>query len=564
MKDHLFAKVIFLCLLGAVTLLQSDALIDSNLAIRFGSFYLLITALLFGFRHWWFDRSDVLLAACYVFAAISMLWSLNLGYAAFEVQRVLIYLLAFLCVKQLLHHGLKTFVLRALVCWCLTLLVVNGVLLVWSAFVDVPFASTSAHPNLISSLLFLFLPLLLYAYEQKGLFRSGVLLAGVFGVLLLILVLQTRSVWIATALFALLMILRRTHRRVRKPLVLIAGGFMLLMIAVAIVYREVLFDLVTLEERGFLWHKTLLLIRDHFWVGVGAGSWELLHTKYGIGGFDTLDVYGVRMQRPHNDFLWIASEYGLAGVLLGAMFFIHIAMRWWKSVHRMETYPLVAGTVAFGAIAFFSFPKERIEHSVAFFVLLALIYASSRPTDDTKPKAAFRWIMLPLCLASLWLGFYRIIGEYYAKQMLTAVNESRFEESRQFGQASESLLFDVVPGGTPISAYLAKAHQELNNDSAFLAESQRAYRSTPYNFEVVSNYGVSLNTQYRYREAEHILLQAHALNPRYDGAIFNLALVYYNLREYQKAKFWMDRVHFRSEITNYYSGLIHKKLMLEP
>ena len=90
--------------------------------------------------------------------------------------------------------------------------------------------------------------------------------------------------------------------------------------------------------------------------------------------------------------------------------------------------------------------------------------------------------------------------------------------------------------------------------------SHLAYLQAPNNYEIVTNYGMALNSQRRFNEAEKILLRANYINPRYDGAMLNLAVVYYNMGEFEKAKKWIELTYHNTELAKYYRHLIDQKL----
>jgi O-antigen ligase len=75
-------------------------------------------------------------------------------------------------------------------------------------------------------------------------------------------------------------------------------------------------------ERRTMWSNTIPAIKDHGLVGSGLGSYQKLYPQYE----DQSAVTQVYVNHAHSDYLEIALETGLSGVLLLAAFLL-----WWAS-----------------------------------------------------------------------------------------------------------------------------------------------------------------------------------------------------------------------------------------
>lgn len=551
--------MIFLFLLVATCLPFSSLLLDFNLALRFFLFHALAVLLLLFLPSIKLERSSLWLVAYFGFTLLSALWSLSPSETLLDAGRVLAGIVVFLSTRTLLQMGHERFLAQSLLFVCSLVLLVNALGYAAEYFFEVPFATTSAHPNLLSSCLFLFLPLIWHFRKLEGNRWMRTSLLFVVLIVVFLIALQTRSVWIALLVFGSLILIHRFWANSRWLLLSGVVAVFVLSAILVIGSAEEWLNIVSVQERMFVWKKTLLLIADHPLFGIGGGNWSLNYAAYGLEGFDTLEVYGLRMQRPHNDFLWVLAEGGAVGFALLSGFFAQLALKWWKSENPNNRFILAAGTVAFLTVSMFSFPRERMEHIVLLFVLLALL----DHTIKRGQKASGLSLKIPLlllCGAAAVVGAFRLRGDFFARQLLDAVNEQRHEQVLELAQKAQSPFYQLVSGDTPIASYSAQAHLQLGNEAEFVAESEKAFLQAPNNYEVANNYGMSLNAQKRYDEALNVLLAAHQINPRFDGIIFNLAIVHYNLQDYQAAKTWIDRVHLKSELTDQYSGIIHRKL----
>jgi len=68
----------------------------------------------------------------------------------------------------------------------------------------------------------------------------------------------------------------------------------------------------TLGGRTQMWKGTLKMIRDHPILGTGMGTWQWIFQQYKEPG----PALPTRPEYAHNDFLNLASDYGLVGFLI--------------------------------------------------------------------------------------------------------------------------------------------------------------------------------------------------------------------------------------------------------
>ncbi|MCB0686175.1 MAG: O-antigen ligase family protein, partial [Saprospiraceae bacterium] len=247
------------------------------------------------------------------------------------------------------------------------------------------------HKSLTSLFLFLLLPLnLLDKFERN--FTWPVLLL-VLCQILMILVLQSRAVYLSLFVFILIVgshvFHYRTHwspflkKKYILPAVLImVGAFVFLLQNDG--FRERLNMLHYLKsqtstERQDVWRMTKPLIREHWIMGVGPGNWKLQFPGHGVEGSYRMQDQNVFFTRAHNDFLEIFAELGLLGFsiyvfLFGYAFYqLHLARHKspWKS--RM----LLAGMIGYLISSLIDFPKERLEFVTILILYLAVVESIS-------------------------------------------------------------------------------------------------------------------------------------------------------------------------------------------
>ena len=111
---------------------------------------------------------------------------------------------------------------------------------------------------------------------------------------------------------------------------------------------------------------------------MAKASFRIMISKY--GGIDELSEGGELLpQRPHNDFIWAASETGLPAMLLymaifiiALYFLLRLLKHESKTDNRLFLLAIFFALLSYVIIANFSFPRERIDISAFIHLLIAI------------------------------------------------------------------------------------------------------------------------------------------------------------------------------------------------
>jgi putative inorganic carbon (hco3(-)) transporter len=140
----------------------------------------------------------------------------------------------------------------------------------------------------------------------------------------------------------------------------------------------------SISDRLDSWRRSLQLISDHPWLGVGSGNWKLESIKYEYTKPDAGEFS--YMYKNHNDFIEITAETGIFGGLaylaifiLILISFIRISFRGGSDDIQLKFLFFAAfGILAYSVDAFFNFPADRPEIQVLFAFYVASAISSSR------------------------------------------------------------------------------------------------------------------------------------------------------------------------------------------
>jgi O-antigen ligase len=396
------------------------------------------------------------------------------------------------------------------------------------------------HKNLLASFVFILLGFSVLQLQTTTLSHRWLTWVTTALLVILLLVLQVRSVYLAV--FGGLAVLLYFHLGRQKVSVYGLPVLVILTAAIFLKGPDRFFSLLkpylgSVEERLQFWKKTSSVILDHPLLGCGSGNWQFNFTKTGIEGITNLEN-GITAQHPHNEVLAIWSENGLAG-LLALILIVGFLLRHTRYVLRKErdkrTELFLA--ILFGVFidAFFSFPKERYSSLAGFAFLLGAFMGHLQLRNQITIGITTRRLITALLLLILGVSFFRSRGEYYTKVLLAAQQRGDAKEMIRAGKKAWSPFYTTDPTSSPIAGYLGAAYFTLGKNDSLLLYSRKAAELAPYDYEVQSNLGFALTRAGKPQEARKHLQEALRIHPHYEGAWLNLVVLDYSLKNYEDA-----------------------------
>ena len=309
------------------------------------------------------------------------------------------------------------------------------------------------------------------------------------------------------------------------------------------------------DDRGrrLMWERSLNLVWDHLFTGVGPGHWQYVYPNYDKGAMVRPDS---SPKRPHNDFIWIASEHGLFALIAYLAFLALVlvsAVGKRNNSNGSEQWKAIAIATVLGVSvhAFFSFPKEQPQVIAPFF-LLAGVAAGSAPGRSiaTTPIAAalivlsaygsyITWRHLSFdyhYLAALlsedsenWSGMqnhakvglesgdfrshmYVILGRAHEKQGHFDQAEAAYEQTLQ-----------IAPHSWHAHNGLGIVNKRRGNNETAMVHYERALELSPFSSSVRTNLGALYRSMGNDDRAEGLFRRVLTSEPADKGANNNLA-----------------------------------------
>ena len=368
---------------------------------------------------------------------VSMSTALNPQEGYYEIARQLVFLsVLFSVLLAVQREESQVLKLCKTMMWVSILQGLAGILQYYDiAFTEVPGANAKpyglmANRNLFGSAQAFLLPFVIYVLYRAAKpwkYISGIAISIIIVSLLLS---QTRSAWlaaIAIIIVSLLLVLIFSPANRKKWMIAtVAGaagiallGFLLIAsdsegeLKASITQRtQTLLQQSTdsshiaenVNERVRIWKKTIQLVKDYPLRGTGPGNWKLAIPFYGTEGLAWASGK-YSPDRPHNVYLQVAAETGIPGAVLYFGMWLLIAVAGIKVIikpgseqQRILVALMLAGLAAVACDGMFSFPTERIEHSLYMLLMGGIIlgsYASAYTTGETKNnpvKKPLNWV----------------------------------------------------------------------------------------------------------------------------------------------------------------------------
>ncbi len=595
-EGYLLAGLVFL-----LPMIFSRATLDPTIVPRhlLISFFVAAVALLF----YVFKKKDIpasmskSIYAVFIIGLAHAAWSIvstaasiNPANGYFEICRLLLNLALLFLVLQMVYKKESTVVL---VCKtiAITAIIHSFIGLVQNfdlGFADLPGANSkpwglNANRNLYGSALAFSIPFVGYLFYRSGKLWKAIASFSLFISATAIVISQTRSAWVSMAAFLLVLLLLSIIfiRTETKKILKFTAVFFISALAVAsiIIAADSKGTLATeLKERGSslvrptadrttsdysindrfsIWKKTTELIKDKPVTGVGTGNWKISILAY--GGTGTAWAGGSYVpDRVHNIYLQMLAENGVPGLLLFLAFWLSIGWIGFKLLRgaaaaqkKVLVAFMMAGLAAVATDGIFSFPTERIEHSLYIIVMAGFIigtYASE--LEITHRKTASKtliYIVVLIAILNIFIGLKRKQFEENIYQVKALEKLSRPADLIVYADKGKNSFYNLDPDGLAIEAKEAIAHRDLKDYDKAISTMKQALKYNPNSAMALNNMGTIYTQMGKFKEAIPYLEKALKLTPDFDMVKKNLAINYYNDKQLEKAISTLESFDYKSE-----------------
>ena len=414
------------------------------------------------------------------------------------------------------------------------------------------------HRNLYSQFLLLCMPFIMMGITMfKNRLRLFFIIL-LFLVVLLIIVLLTKSVWISfagafvqTVILSLFLI---RDKKIKKYIIPVSAFFVAIIISTIILIRLTSVETFTKQtdfignykhgsslERINLWKKSLQIYKESPVFGIGQASWKIHIPKYGTKEMHSSEG-NIHFQRPHNDFLWILTENGIITLILYLIIIIAFYYYTISNFFRVKSFKdktlsivLLFGLTSFLLISFFSFPKERVEHTFYFHTILILILLTQINENKVKRKASYITIKRMIAItaiiisaATLIVTIINIKSEMHTLRALEFKSKSSWKSVIKEIRKAENYFYKTDPTATPLCWYSGSAYFNLGDKKNAYNQFLKAYYIHPNHVHVLNNLATSYELDGQHDIAISLYNKTINISPGFIDPYLNLCTVYYN------------------------------------
>lgn len=471
----------------------------------------------------------ILYFSYFVIVSLSVLWATNRSEAVYEILKtgtfLFLFLYSFLFVNPK-GKSKESFITSVII---LGLIIsITGLVQYKGAVEEFGFGVKAAykvignfaHKNIFSQILFITFAFSLYGIYLFKDFRQKFAILSTFLSFLMILILMTRSVWVAliassiviTVVYFLFLRKELPIKSLRKWLISI-GVVIGISVTLFMLFsgfdskKEIqthLVDATKFKEgnvvhRLDLWKKSIPLIKDYPIFGVGVGNWKIDILKYDVT--ISKGKQNIVPRRTHNDYISVLTESGFVGLFIYlsflALVFLSVIQLIKKSDNnedRLFNLTLLFAFVGYSTYSFFSFPKERIETQIFFNIIMAFIVQRRYTLEQNNTtKAKRNKLFKPIVsLAAIFLffatlsGFFRTRSEAKINKLFSLRKTKKYDQMYQLAEEAITPFSQLTPFSQPIVKIEAGLlFQQKKNTDEIIAKYKEALKVLPYHVKTL-------------------------------------------------------------------------------
>jgi len=261
--------------------------------------------------------------------------------------------------------------------------------------------------------------------------------------------------------------------------------------AVGLLEQSVDVESVALRTRRGIWRRTVAMVTDHPWLGVGPGNWPVAFPTYAEpeAARDGVLTATLAPRQAHDDLLERAAETGIPGLfaLLLLVAAISLAAKRRLQTGDPQQKALVAAAagslVALIGTSVASFPFEMPGTIVLAGLALGFLARDERASSPPVPRA---WSVPALAATLILVAFALVRAERNVRSSLAfGAAERALHREHGAAGATEALAalehsLDVKPGAFGPELRAAQMWLRLDRPADALASCQRALASEPH------------------------------------------------------------------------------------
>lgn len=539
------------------------------------------------------DPFHWILAAWLLVVTIAMSSSINPGDALYEWLKTLLFVSLFFIFgfSPGSHQPYRLIMYRLITLSALLFLIIGAIEFYpyvkryesWGMDVKIDYSISSSlgNKNFFSETLLLILPFTGLTFLTGNRFWRVFSLSMAVLILILLVILQTWSTWMALVFGAITIALmifwnrNRIFKTSSERKYAMMAGFTILMvplIAVVLFFSSAdsnpvkekaaaIFAVITgreqatqltsqksVNERLIMWQNAVRVIKDHPWKGTGLANLKLVAPAYGLNSQKHMVDGKIRYTHPHNEFLFSAAETGIPGLALYATMMILLFIYTLslsgkaKSFGELIPFALFAFFIAgFAAISLVSMPSTRFYPWILFFITASVLIAEKNKMETAAKKIPMQVTAIVLAIsivagaASIYIGYRRLKHDFALSYALLSDRKKQYPIMKRHLETINRKIFPLDATATPIAWYLGYTTFYMGDRASAFNYFKEAVETNPNHLMALNDLGTGYNLSGQPDSAIYFYEKALTIEPEFKDARINLSIVHYNAGRTGKA-----------------------------
>ena len=293
------------------------------------------------------------------------------------------------------------------------------------------------------------------------------------------------------------------------------------------------FDASGDRGRLLMWERSLPLIWDHVLTGVGPGQWEYAYPKYDDGAMIRPNS---SPKRPHNDFVWIASEHGLPALTVYLIFLamcVHTAARSLRARgggRPLQVFISLSILIGVCVHAQFSFPKEQPPIALLFFLFAGVLVRGLPGASIRVIPVAASLLVVSIVGAVMTSQHIQFDRAFYSA--IRAEDDGRWEATKQEALAG----LEIASIRPHMYVILGRAEEKLGNLDGAEAAYTSALEISPSSWHAYNGLGIVEKRRGNHEAAMSNYERALKIYPRSPSVRTNLGALYRSMGNETRAE----------------------------
>jgi len=391
--------------------------------------------------------------------------------------------------------------------------------------------STLGRRNFAGEYLVLVIPWALFCFftAKKN---TKLLFASILILLLIHLFLTfTRASWIGFIFSMLTVAIILLKIRIKPAMVLKYFAISLFLFFIVNAHAGIFkFEPGTVKSRIEIWKTSLAMIKERPIVGYGTGNFEIAYYEFAQRHPDVLVPANLRVTKAHNEFIEIAVENGIIGLLLFLFFIFTIYKMVWrifgckneKHAEKFISTFAIASITGILVNSLASFPLQTTSGSFFFFLncgILSRMYFTVCEVEATEKKFYFPgvpFVCMAVVCSYIVFAFASISASFSldrSKKIMRSVTKTKDPVLWLVAEAYAKNSVNYNPFSIEGYFHLGKLYLVANELDKARQNFLRALKFQPYSDQTIVNLGLVEQRSKNFPLAEKYFLKAISINP---------------------------------------------------